>query len=92
MLGPDGNLWFSETEASQIGCITPAGALSEFKGLAPGCRPLSIVVRNGDLWFSEYQAGRIGRMNLAGEVREYPIPTANCEPRAMATHPDGIGS
>ena len=64
--------------------------MTEFsKGLTPGCRPLSPVVRDGDIWFSEYEAGQIGRITMDGHVTEYPIPTPNCEPRAMATHPDG---
>ena len=64
--------------------------MTEFsKGLTPGCRPLSPVVRNGDIWFSEYEAGQIGRITMDGHVTEYPIPTPNSEPRAMVTHPDG---
>ena len=64
--------------------------VTEFsKGLTPGCRPLSPVVRNGDLWFSEYEAGQIGRITMDGHVTEYQIPTPNSEPRAMAAHPDG---
>ena len=54
ILGPDGNVWFSETEVSQIGRITPKGHITEFKdGISPGARPLSIMVRDGMLWFSE---------------------------------------
>src|SRR4029453_5638446 len=50
--GPDGNVWFSEAHMSRIGRITPRGTITEFsEGLTPGCRPLSLVVRDGDLWF-----------------------------------------
>src|SRR5262249_37720292 len=81
---------FSEAHVSRIGRITPGGAVTEFsKGLTPGCRPLSLVVRDGELWFSEYQAGQIGRISMDGRVTEYKIPTPNSEPRALAAHPDG---
>jgi len=58
-LGPDGNVWFSETEAGQIGRITPAGQITEFKtGISSGSKPLSIVMRDGALWFSEAAGNR----------------------------------
>jgi virginiamycin B lyase len=28
--GPDGNLWFMETNANQIGRITPTGTITEY--------------------------------------------------------------
>ena len=66
-LGPDGNIWFSETEVSQIGRITPDGKVTEFKdGITPGRKPLSIVVRDGALWFSEAAGSRVGRMTMDG--------------------------
>ena len=39
--GPDGNVWFSESEAGQIGRIAPDGTVTEFRtGITPGSRPL----------------------------------------------------
>ena len=76
MLGPDGNVWFSETEVSRIGRITPKGEVSDFStGITPGSRPLSIVVRDGALWLSEAAGNRIGRITLDGTVTEFPIPS-----------------
>ena len=90
ILGPDGNVWFSETEVSQIGRITPNGDITEFKdGISPGARPLSIMVRDGMLWFSEASGNRIGRITTDGKVTEFPIPSHDSQPRAMVTHPDG---
>ncbi len=74
--GPDGNVWFSETDAGQIGRITPQGEITEFKGgITPGSRPLSIAVRDGAIWFSEAAGNRIARITLDGHVTEFPIPS-----------------
>ena len=63
ILGPDGNVWFSETEVSRIGRITPDGRITEFAdGITPGSKPLSIAVRDGALWFSEAAGNRVGRI------------------------------
>ena len=50
--GPDGNLWFTESDASRIGRITPAGVASEFPPTAAilsirlhGTRAIHVVVR-----------------------------------------------
>ena len=50
--GPDGNLWFTESDASRIGRITPAGVASEFPPTAAilsirlrGTRAIGVVVR-----------------------------------------------
>ena len=87
---PDGNVWFSETEVSQIGRITPDGKITEFRdGITPGSKPLSIAVRDGALWFSEAAGNRVGRITVDGVVTEFPIPSHDSQPRAMVTHPDG---
>ena len=89
-LGPDGNVWFSESDGDKIGRITPDGRIVEFgRGITPGSKPLSLVARSGALWFSESGGGRIGRITMSGEVSEYPLPRPDSGPRAMALHPDG---
>ena len=41
LVGPDGNVWFSESDAGQIGRITPAGHITEYRsGITVGSRPL----------------------------------------------------
>ena len=87
-LGPDGNIWFSETEVSQIGRITPDGKVTEFKdGITPGSKPLSIVVRDGALWFSEAAGSRIGRITRGRQGHRVSDP----EPRQPAAR-DGDAS
>ena len=73
---------------SQIGRITPDGAITAFKdGITPGSKPLSIVVRDGVMWFSEAAGDRIGRMTVDGKVTEFPIPSKGSQPRAMVPAP-----
>ena len=50
--GPDGNLWFTESDASRIGRITPSGVVSEFPPTAAilsirlqSTRAIRVVVR-----------------------------------------------
>jgi len=54
----DGNVWFSETEVSQDRPHHAGKAKSPSfpNGITPGCKPLSIRVRDGALWFSERPA------------------------------------
>src|SRR5438067_405640 len=53
--GPDGNLWFTESEANQIGRITPSGEISEFPIASPGSFPIGIAAGpDGNLWFTEF--------------------------------------
>src|SRR5260370_32031063 len=87
--GPDGNLWFTEHDAHNIGRITPAGAITEF-GIPSGGRPYAITAGpDGNLWFTEpgfYNA--IGRSTPAGGISEYPIPTPNTNAAGITAGPD----
>ena len=42
-VGPDGNVWFTETTANKIGRLTPAGTITEFTLPTTGTQPWSIV-------------------------------------------------
>ena len=75
LVGPDGNVWFSETEISRIGRITPDGKVTEFsQGISPGARPLSIAERDGAMWFSEAAGNRVGRITMDGVVLRISDP------------------
>jgi len=62
IVGPDGNLWFTEQGAvgghlspGQIGRITPDGFITEFTTPTPFSNPAGITVGgDGNLWFTEY--------------------------------------
>ena len=90
--GPDGNLWFTESQANQIGTINPTThALSEFPILTDGSGPLGITAGpDGNLWFAEYTANQIGMINpTTHTVTEFAIPTSNSNPEGVAAGPDG---
>jgi virginiamycin B lyase len=90
--GPDGNMWFTEWDGSQIGRITPAGVVTEFSaGITPGSHPNGIAAGpDGNLWFTEYTGNQIGRITPAGVVTEFSAGiTAASAPNGIAAGPDG---
>ena len=97
--GPDGNLWFCETNSNKIGQVTPTGAFKEFvvptsgpPGLPGlGSDPAHITRGpDGNMWFTENLGNKIGRINtLRGLCRGFLLPTANAAPGAIVTGPDG---
>ena len=91
--GPDGNLWFTETQAGRIGRITPSGTITIFvEGIARneiGSAPDGITAGpDGNLWFADGDANRIGRITPSGEVTEFPTP--DYEPSGVAAQGDVI--
>jgi streptogramin lyase len=92
--GPDGNLWFTESNASKIGQITTGGMITEFPTLTTPSFPQFITSgSDGALWFTEAASTNniynIGRITTTGTVTEFPIPTANSSPEGITTGPDG---
>ncbi len=65
--GPDGNLWFTESDGNRIGRITPGGTITEFaRGISAKSRPFGIAAGpDGNVWFTEFSGNRIGRVNLS---------------------------
>ena len=88
--GPDGNLWFCERGADQIGRLTPAGVFTEFPVPTAGSMPRVITSGpDGNLWFTEEIGNNLGRITTAGVITEFPVPTAGSEPSGIAAGPDG---
>ncbi len=88
--GPDGNVWFVETAANQIGKITPAGVVTEFPLPTAGAGPYAITLGpDGNLWFTEANANQIGRITPTGSITEFPIPTPNSLPEGIVAGLDG---
>ncbi len=88
--GPDGNLWFTEAAANQIGRITPSGAVTEFSIPTPASSPQEITVGpDGNLWFTEAAANQIGTITPDGQVSEFALPTPNSQPTGITAGPDG---
>jgi streptogramin lyase len=92
VLGPDGNLWFTENGTSKIGRVSPASftVTGEFATLTPNAGPVGITAgRDGGLWFTEQTANRIGHVTLAGAVSEYAVPGQNLRLLGITAAVDG---
>jgi streptogramin lyase len=88
--GPDGNLWFDEFSANQIGKISTDGAFTEYPIPTPNSQPVGIAAGpDGNLWFPEFNANQIGRITTDGVVTEFPAPTPNSRPEQITAGPDG---
>ncbi|HYV39419.1 MAG TPA: DUF4331 family protein [Gemmataceae bacterium] len=94
-VGPDGNLWFTETAASRVGTINPAlTTITEFiTGITTGAAPVGIVAGpDGALWFTESNnagKGAIGRITTGGTVTEFLLTGAGNDPEGITVGPDG---
>jgi streptogramin lyase len=78
-VGPDGNLWFTEANAANIGQINPAtGQVNELQGIPTGGGPI-IKGPNMDLWFARgapFSANpEIVEMTMAGVTHPFQLPT-----------------
>jgi streptogramin lyase len=90
--GPDGNLWFPDAGAGDIGRITPTGVTTAFQIPTFNSEPQGITLgSDGNLWFTEFAngTGKIGRITPVGTITEFSIPTANTNPKGIAAGPDG---
>jgi streptogramin lyase len=88
--GPDGALWFTETDGNKIGRITTAGVFTEFAVPTADSIPVGIAAgSDGTLWFTESDGNKIGRISTAGVITEFPVPTAGSSPTFIAAGPDG---
>ncbi len=93
--GPDGNLWFTESNANKIGRITTSGGFSEFPVPTSSSDPIGITAGpDGNLWFAETAGNKIGRITTSGGFSEFSLPTtcgssSGCEPDGITAGPDG---
>ena len=70
--GPDGNLWFTETNGNRVGRITTSGIVTEFSaGITDMPGPAIAAGSDGNMWFAEPSGDRIGRITTAGTVTEF---------------------
>jgi streptogramin lyase len=89
--GPDGALWFTESNGNKVGRITTAGVITEYTLPTADSLPGPIVAGpDGALWFAERNTNAIGRMTTDGVLtNEFALPTANANPLALVAAPDG---
>jgi len=89
-LGPDGNLWFTESLANKIGRITPAGVITEFPLPTPNAFPSGIAAGvDGNLWFTESDGNKIGRITPSGVITEFPLLIKGALPGPIVAGGDG---
>jgi virginiamycin B lyase len=70
--GPDGALWFTESQGKQIGRISTDGVITEFPLPEGAAEPAGITAGPGGfLWYTS--GGTIGRMSTGGEVTTFPL-------------------
>src|SRR5882724_10401411 len=61
--GPDGNLWFTESNRNNIGKITPSGVITEYAIPSAGSGPQGIAAGpDGNLWFAESNSNQISKL------------------------------
>ncbi len=93
-VGPDGNLWFTETGANKIGRITTAGVITEFPIPTANSQPNGITTGpDGNLWFAETGTGPglggIGRMTPEGVFTEFRLGLTQSQPYGITSGPGG---
>jgi virginiamycin B lyase len=69
-LGGDGNVWFSSGLASNVGYITPTGAVTVFNTAAFSAHGLDGLTRGPDnnIWFIEFFDGKVGEITSTGQI------------------------
>jgi streptogramin lyase len=93
---PDGDLWFTESGANQIGMLNPTtDVITEFplpsvSGVGPTQAAGITAGPDGNIWFGVAGANAIGMINpTTGVVTEFSIPTANANVQDITAGPDG---
>ena len=90
--GPDGNLWYTNSNSRSIGRITPSGVITTFP-VPGGVFPDQIAKgADGNLWFTDQGTTKaIGRMTATGVVTEFSAGlNAGSLPNGLTVGPDGI--
>jgi streptogramin lyase len=91
--GPDGNLWFTEQGADQIGKLTPGGTFSSYPLPDLDSYPAAITAGpNGALWFTEsYEIGEIPTTATVATpgIQQFTLLDGDDPTDSIAVGPDG---
>ena len=92
--GPDGNLWFTEHFANQVGMITTGGQVTEY--LASNLSGVDYGITaglDGNLWFTAVTAtggAAISKITTSGQITPpYPVAAQQGTTSEITTGPDG---
>jgi virginiamycin B lyase len=74
--GPDGNVWFTEPYANEIGKISPINyAITAYQVPPAYASTYGIALgSDGNLWFMEQSGNKIGKISPSGNATVYSIP------------------
>jgi streptogramin lyase len=88
--GPDGNLWFTETQTIDIARMTPTGNYTAFPSQAFAGEIDGLTAGpDGNLWFTEATRSNVGRITPQGTITEFPMPSLNGLMLNITSGPDG---
>ncbi|HEX5853552.1 MAG TPA: hypothetical protein VFY36_10715, partial [Solirubrobacteraceae bacterium] len=87
-LGPDGNVWFSDSGDGRVGKVTPSGGITEYP-TGFGSWVTSVAKgADGNIWFTSAASFKVGKITPTGTVTEYAIPGSG-NPNGMTAGTDG---
>jgi virginiamycin B lyase len=68
--GADGNFWFTLSNGSQVGRITPKGQITTFRTPSLSNPAFMSLGPDGNVWFGEGSTGKIAFITPAGRITE----------------------
>src|SRR5579859_518026 len=88
--GPDGAMWFTESNSNKIGRITTKGKITEYPIPTAAATPQGITAGpDGSLWFIEASQKKVGQITTTGAITEFPIPNDSSQPEEIIAGKDG---
>jgi RHS repeat-associated protein len=87
-LGTDGNMWFTDACAHQVGKITPTGETTAYNFASGVCLGGITGGPDGNMWAVEECTNRIVKITTSGTVTAYNLPSES-HPTNIVAGPDG---
>ena len=69
--GADGNFWFTLSNGTQVGRVTPRGKIRTFRTPSLSNPAFMTLGPDGNVWFGEGSTGRIASITPAGQITEH---------------------
>jgi streptogramin lyase len=92
VLGSDGNIYFTMSQESRIGRLSPSSPNNPtfFNTPTTASGPGGLTLGpDGNYWFTEIAVNKIGRLTPGGTITEFTIPTAKSDPERITLGNDG---
>lgn len=68
--GADGNFWFTLSDGTQVGRVTPKGQITTFRTPSLSNPAFMTLGPDGNVWFGEGSTGRIAFITPTGQITE----------------------